>query len=529
MKIHQNLYRTIFILIAIVICLFMFQTGQAKSGLYQPGIAETVEIYLPVVLYVENSTPSPTPTPNPGPVPTPPPPPGNPMVYYISPTGSDYNSGTSEAQPWATFNHAWQFLYPGDTLVLLDGTYYQTLNPNVRNGQLGYPITVRAKNDGKAIIDGQYQRLPLKLGDTWPGPIGSYFVIDGIIVQNSSGSVITINQGNHNILRRVSGYNANTDTNSHVFEIWGDNNLIEDCIASGTGRKMVLIFVGENNIVRRCFTKWWEYSGRDFLQCWPWGDGIEIYNADNNIIENSIAFSRIPMYMISLLAQGDGEHSNNNKILGTMAIMAGMEVDGNPMDWGSVRPQPTNYTCLTDFNAGGQRVGFSIYEGYAELRNNLWQDIFAWGNASWGINWTTEGGPYRGSGGHPNTGNNHVNRATIINNGLDNPDGPWPGQFGGIDTDAFQINLTRFDSVTNSRIDKIFIDWPNYPTGPRNMTSMTGEGARLTHRYVNGVLTSQPLWPWPMEQRVKDELGISVTNTMTQMIFGTTNLNDIYP
>ncbi len=83
--------------------------------------------------------------------------------------------------------------------MLLDGVYHEMLNPNVRNGQPGMPITIRAKNDGKVIIDGEHVRLPVKLGDTWPGPIGNYFVIEGIIAKNSNGMVYDI-KGDHNIL-----------------------------------------------------------------------------------------------------------------------------------------------------------------------------------------------------------------------------------------------------------------------------------------------------------------------------------------
>ena len=65
-------------------------------------------------------------------------------------------------------------------------------------------------------------------------------------------------------------------------------------------------------------------------------------------------------------------------------------------------------------------------------------------------------------------------------------------------------------------------------TIPRE-TTMQGEGARLTHRYIDGELTNEPLWPWPMEDRIQSELGISVTDLMTDLIFGTTDLTEIYP
>ena len=169
------------------------------------------------------------------------------------------------------------------------------------------------------------------------------------------------------------------------------------------------------------------------------------------------------------------------------------------MDWGPTRPQPTEYTCVRDFGWPGQRDGFNVYEGYAEIKDNLWQDIFAWGAAGLGIAWPNSS--------YPTTGNNRINRATFFNNGLDNPCGAWPCVFGGIQTDALQVDLNHFTSITNSKIENIFIDWPNYPTGPRNMTSMNGEGARLSYRYIDGAITTQPLWPWPMEDQIKNELG----------------------
>jgi hypothetical protein len=45
--------------------------------------------------------------------------------YYISPTGSDSNSG-SQSAPWATINHADTVVSPGDTVHVEDGTYSVT-------------------------------------------------------------------------------------------------------------------------------------------------------------------------------------------------------------------------------------------------------------------------------------------------------------------------------------------------------------------------------------------------------------------
>jgi hypothetical protein len=282
-------------------------------------------IYLPVIIKRSAPITSPTPTPGPTPVPTQPP---SSMVYYLSPNGNDNNSGTTETRAWATFNHAWQYLYPGDTLILLDGVYYQTLNPNVRNGQPGAPITIKTKNDGKAIIDGENKREVVKLGNTWPGPIGNYFVIEGIVARNSSEYVINIDGAHDNILRRFTAYNANTNENASVIGIdWSSShdNLIEDCVASGTGRKMIVIYEGQHNTIRRCVADWRGWDGKNFCGVtWPFGDGIQVYSGDYNIVENSISLGLTPDWAVSVQANDPSLDAIGNKILGTIALRGGM-------------------------------------------------------------------------------------------------------------------------------------------------------------------------------------------------------------
>lgn len=419
-------------------------------------------------------------------------------TYYISPYGNDGNSGLSEGQAWATFDRAWQDLYPGDTLVLMDGIYYQSIRPNIRNGQAGSPITIRAQNDGRAIIDGQGVRVPVQL-DGWPA--GSYYVIEGIVARNSVEDVYYI-RGDHNVLRRVSGYNAHTDHNTSVFKIWANDTLLEDCAASGTGRKMILIYQGSHNVVRRCFADWRSWAGRQWCDAWPWGDNIQIYNGNYNIIENSIAYGSVPLWSISVQANADSATAIGNRVLGSIAMHAGMNHDGTVRQWPGTRPQPTSCTAMRDFGWGGQRAGVMVY-GQGEIRDNLFQDIVSYGNAGLGFA-SAPGTSY-----HPNNGNNRINRATIFENGIDNPEGPWPAQYGGVGIDALQHELSHF-IVENSVIENVYVDWPNYPNGPRNTTSYDGVGADLTNRYVDGQLTKAPLWPWPMQRRIERELGISV-------------------
>ncbi len=45
-------------------------------------------------------------------------------IYYISPSGSDYNSGLSESSAWRNPNYALEKMHQGDTLFFLPGTYF---------------------------------------------------------------------------------------------------------------------------------------------------------------------------------------------------------------------------------------------------------------------------------------------------------------------------------------------------------------------------------------------------------------------
>jgi hypothetical protein len=54
-------------------------------------------------------------------VPIPPPPPAH--IYYVSPQGDDAASGLSARVPFRTLQHAAELTQPGDTVLLLDGTY----------------------------------------------------------------------------------------------------------------------------------------------------------------------------------------------------------------------------------------------------------------------------------------------------------------------------------------------------------------------------------------------------------------------
>ncbi len=400
-------------------------------------------------------------------------------TYYVGPDGNDAASGTTAEQAWSTLARAWPQLLPGDTLTLLDGHYTEPLEPNGANGTPAAPITIRAQNDGQVTIDGQGRTIPVHL-------YRDYYVIEGIVARNGDHAIYFVS-GSHNVLRRVSGYNANPDDNSDVFAIFDSHdNLLEDCVAAGTGRKMIMIYRGGDNTVRRCFADWQRWDGRTWCDDWPWGDNIQIYNSDRNRIENSIGYGSVPVWSIAVQANAPHVSAVGNQVLGSISIYAGMNHDGSVKVWPTLRPQPTACSQLRSFEWPSQRAGFVLY-GNGRIRDTLFRDIFAWGSAGLGLTAILDG----------EQANNRAEYVTLLNNGLDNPE-----QWGGLGMELRPAESHLWATQVEFWIENI---------------DESGIGARLDNRYIDGRLTDIPLWPWPMEQRIRRELGLSPTTLVTSV------------
>ena len=504
-------------------------------------------------------------------------------TYYISPTGSDSNTGIDQSHPIATFNHAWELLCPGDTLYVMDGTYYQSIIPNVRNGApnpainqndyLTYPldhpdriknyIKIKALNDGQAIIDGQYTRIPVQLGHWEQSGIGQYFIIEGIVAKNSSENVYNILAHNV-IIRHTSGFNSNTHDNTGVYEIWGSgsdqdpfNILLEDNFASGIGRKMFMAYSAYVNVIFRRNTAYIKEVVLADNACqndWPNGDGIEIYNwnqqdlPNNSLVENNLFLGGGPTYGFSLTP--NPARTIGNQYLGNISLQNGMNLDGTYRVWSCSAMAPVCQSNGTKCAANGStdwlyhRTGFT-FGIYANpyFKNNTFQDLFAYGNASFGLtaggDWcdgtepvgtypcarcnSVENNPYENCTlgqltASDRSSGNILNRMTLAHNSLASAS---PYNASGVEHPPEALQTFR-DYGT---LGTLYIEG-------NTLYADKSKGARLRYRYVNGVLMdgtngqpAQELWPWPMEDRIRIELarefGIqnySVTNTIVPLI-----------
>src|SRR5262245_19499559 len=77
---------------------------------------------------------------------------------FAGPSGGGSAPCSTNSAPFCSPSTALAALNCGDTLILKDGTYIGSsgMLASGRACSSGLPITVRAENDGGAIIDGQY-------------------------------------------------------------------------------------------------------------------------------------------------------------------------------------------------------------------------------------------------------------------------------------------------------------------------------------------------------------------------------------
>lgn len=76
-------------------------------------------------------------------------------TFYVSPAGSDGNTGSSEAAPWRTLARVGSaHLRPGDTVLLRGGGVWQESLEPVDSGTSAAPISFGSYGGGKAVIDG---------------------------------------------------------------------------------------------------------------------------------------------------------------------------------------------------------------------------------------------------------------------------------------------------------------------------------------------------------------------------------------
>jgi len=154
-------------------------------------------------------------------------------TYYVSPSGSDANPGTTQL-PFRTLQRGADVAIPGDTVIALDGIYTsagnrygdRVLQIN-HGGTQGNPVTFKALNKGGAILQGQGNASTDTFGVVFLDGSASHTVLDGFEIRSLRDAGLWLFGTNAVPLQDV------VIVNNHVHGI--GRVMVVDC-ADGAGR-----------------------------------------------------------------------------------------------------------------------------------------------------------------------------------------------------------------------------------------------------------------------------------------------------
>jgi hypothetical protein len=347
------------------------------------------------------------------------------------------------------------------------------------NGTPSARITIKALNDGKVRINGGGVRQPVRLRNN------DYFVLEGFNAHNAgpttaTGTVIDIGSGaDNNIVRRICAWDAANNQNVEVFTVHSNTgNLLEDVCAFGIGRKMISNSQGGNNaVVRRAWVQWNRETSSSPKNAVSLG-----YNSYNGIFENVIA---------SWNESSAGTGTRDGILRFGPSAARGRNPCHNAHYYGSIA-----YVRAPDILPKVLGLVANNNESMCHSLNHVVSYVEPGSHATLRPfhlrNYSSTVQPDKGI-------RQYVRNSTSI---------------GGA-SNIIQSEWHQKDNAFGATVDAV----PNIWNGSGS------QGARICKRYVNGTLTTEPLWPWPMNHRIIDamstagRLPVDVTKTMEE-IFG---------
>jgi hypothetical protein len=394
-------------------------------------------------------------------------------THWASSAGSQTQNGLSPATPFRPQDF-WSVAGPGKTLCLLNGTYTGSafmISPENQGGtppvgSSGNPVTIRAVNDGGVVINGQFARRPLNLFDA------RWVEVEGFDVCKSNESVVGARFGQNITFRRMIAYEALDVPDSTDFIVWSLGGSVgstshgpytlEDVAGFGRGRKMFQCINCEPTFtVRRA---WARHGGYASTSSFPRSDFELMYVTRDGLWENVVGTWSEEL---ATNPTGDGISANagvnwpgfisssDPAVIRVLGSITYLKCDATAfsmpylMRHEGSRPAHTTYKNVVSI----------VEDGCWANKKPIQFDI---------IEVTHE-----------------ADRITAIGGS---------GTGGGSSSYAIHSSW----GATNLSVAANLAAAPNPYTG--------SNAANVCKRYVNGTLTSEPLWPWPMDYRIKNAL-----------------------
>lgn len=370
---------------------------------------------------------------------------------------------------------------PGQTLCLRPGTYTGSANmlsiPSTFAGTEAQPIVIRAETEGTVLLDGEDTRRPVHLRGAWG-------VLWGVNVTRGDNNNVAIH-GTHWKVQRLLSWDVGTHTD-HNIVMGGTANLLEDFGAWGTAEKQVTAGTGNQtatgNVLRRGWVRW-EDAGDSTS---PTNAAELGYGQSKVVFENLIG----TWNRTGTRSQPEGVYemfrSNNSKFLGSIAYIRA----------GSVYDAPSHlFFAISDAgSAAGQG-------NYAPARDNTLAYLVSYVEPTHAEFAQMRAFSFAYDPPGPHGERNTVQHLVSVS-GL-----PISCQAPDWSCSSTQHGTSLADALGTGK--SVWLD------------SVAAPG--VCRRYVNGTLTDQGLWPWPMNQRIIDAMGkagyepVDVTRTMEEL------------
>lgn len=209
---------------------------------------------------------------------------------YVATSGNDGgNDCTQETAPCKTIGHGISAMAGGDTLVIGDGTYAESIT-GMPSGSAGAYTTIRAANDWRVTIDGSGFSNDFRFGIRVDGK--SYVTVRGLAVKmnqaNDNNEPIIVTESNHVKIQRCGASYGPARGNAASIDIGPNASyvLVEESYAFGGSRYQFVIYQSDHVVVRRSVARsdYWA----DVLQCAGFVNYDSIHTTwQNNIVLDS--------------------------------------------------------------------------------------------------------------------------------------------------------------------------------------------------------------------------------------------------
>lgn len=304
-------------------------------------------------------------------------------TYYVSPTGSDSNAGTSLTTPVKTIsNGLTKAKTSGDIVYVMTGTYVEGVSIE-KNG-----ITLSAYPNNTPVIDG---------GNTLP--IGDWGVLLSVNGNNNTVSGFQIKNSNINGTY-VGGYGVeingahNTVSKMNVHHIWetgvlvgGDYNTVEYStiwqaarrnstntgqVTSGWATGMSAARNRSSSAIKAGITSYATFRGNKVYN--NWGEGLSCFEADRCTMEDNIVYDNwtINLYISDTsnsLIQRNMVYVSSNPAIPTRRNVAPAAI--TLADELANKPRSANNTIINNFIYNTDFDAFSWTEVANSGLNNV--------------------------------------------------------------------------------------------------------------------------------------------------------------